>query len=151
MSITAVRMHNSTAEWNQSERRLAPARNKRHWSTTLHAFRPRKQTTDSHAGLCWWLRVSQKCETQPLKHSLIIWIWLYYRWTVHINTLKGMEEADTDAAAAKLRQSCPTRCDPIDGSPPGSPVPGICQARGLEWEADTSRFETHACNLLFSC
>ena len=70
---------------------------------------------------------------------------------MHINTLKGMEEADTDAAAAKLRQSCPTRCDPIDGSPPGSPVPGICQARGLEWEADTSRFETHACNLLFSC
>ena len=39
------------------------------------------------------------------------------------------------AAAAKLRQSCPTLCDPIDGSPPGSPVPGILQARTLEWVA----------------
>ena len=34
---------------------------------------------------------------------------------------------------AKSRQSCPTLCDPIDGSPPGSPVPGILQARTLEW------------------
>ena len=39
------------------------------------------------------------------------------------------------AAAAKSRQSCPTLCDPIDGSPPGSPVPGILQARMLEWVA----------------
>ena len=37
------------------------------------------------------------------------------------------------AAAAKSRQSCPTLCDPRDGSPPGSPVPGILQARTLEW------------------
>ena len=37
-----------------------------------------------------------------------------------------------EAAAAKSLQSCPTRCDPIDGSPPGSPVPGILQARTLE-------------------
>ena len=39
------------------------------------------------------------------------------------------------AAAAKLLQSCPTLCDPIDGSPPCSPVPGILQARILEWVA----------------
>ena len=39
------------------------------------------------------------------------------------------------AAAAKSLQSCPTPCDPIDGSPPGSPVPGILQARTLEWVA----------------
>ena len=39
------------------------------------------------------------------------------------------------AAAAKSLQSCPTLCDPIDGSPPGSPVPGIHQARTLEWPA----------------
>ena len=37
--------------------------------------------------------------------------------------------------AANLLQSCPTLCDPIDGSPPGSPVPGIFQARTLEWVA----------------
>ena len=39
------------------------------------------------------------------------------------------------AAAAKSLQSCPTLCDPIAGSPPGSPVPGILQARTLEWVA----------------
>ena len=39
------------------------------------------------------------------------------------------------AAAAKSLQSCPTMCDPIDGSPPGSPVPGILQARTPEWVA----------------
>ena len=39
------------------------------------------------------------------------------------------------AAAAKSRQLCPTLCDPIDGSPPGSPVPGILQAGTLEWVA----------------
>ena len=39
------------------------------------------------------------------------------------------------AAAAKSLQSCPTLCDPIDGSPPGSPTPGILQARTLEWAA----------------
>ena len=39
------------------------------------------------------------------------------------------------AATAESHQSCPTLCDPIDGRPPGSPVPGILQARTLEWGA----------------
>ena len=39
------------------------------------------------------------------------------------------------AAAAKSLPSCPTLCDPTDGSPPGAPVPGILQARTLEWVA----------------
>ena len=39
------------------------------------------------------------------------------------------------AAAAKLLQWCPTLCNPLDGSPSGSPVPGILQARTLEWVA----------------
>ena len=39
------------------------------------------------------------------------------------------------AAAAEVLQSCPTLCDPVDGSPPGSTVPGILQARTLEWVA----------------
>ena len=52
----------------------------------------------------------------------------------------SLSDTDTDtaaaaAAAAKSLQSCPTLCDPIDGSPPGSPVPGILQARTLEWGA----------------
>ena len=43
--------------------------------------------------------------------------------------------ANTAAAAAKSLQSCLTLCDPIDGSPPGSPVPGILHARTPEWVA----------------
>ena len=45
------------------------------------------------------------------------------------------------AAAAKLLQLCPTLCNLIDGSPPGSPVPGILQARTLEWVAVSSSNE----------
>ena len=41
----------------------------------------------------------------------------------------------TAAAAAKSLQSCPTLCDPTDDSPPGSPIPGILQARTLEWDS----------------
>ena len=47
----------------------------------------------------------------------------------------GAFSAAAAAAAAKLLQSCPTLCDPIDGSPPGCAVPGILQARTLEWVA----------------
>ena len=51
-----------------------------------------------------------------------------------IKTLTPWKESqDQPAAAAKSLQSCPTLCDPIDGSPPGSAVPGILQARTLEW------------------
>ena len=49
---------------------------------------------------------------------------------IHIGLLVAVAAA---AAAAKSLQSCPTLCDPIDGSPPGSSVPGILQARTLEW------------------
>jgi len=46
-----------------------------------------------------------------------------------------VEKGDAAAAAAKSLQSCPTVCDPMNGSLPGSPVPGILQARTLEWVA----------------
>ena len=46
-----------------------------------------------------------------------------------------LQDVPAAAAAAKSLQSCPTLCDPIDGSPPGSAVPGILQARTLEWVA----------------
>ena len=45
------------------------------------------------------------------------------------------------AAAAKSHQSCPTLCDPRDGSPPGSPVPGILQAKTLEWDKWCQKYE----------
>ena len=49
--------------------------------------------------------------------------------------VKAWKEFTHAATAAKLLQWCLTLCDPIDGSPPGSPVPGILQARILEWVA----------------
>ena len=51
------------------------------------------------------------------------------KWCGFLSQVK----AAASAAAAKSLQSCPTLCDPIDGSSPGSPVPGILQARTLEW------------------
>ena len=54
-----------------------------------------------------------------------------YSLTVLIRWVLGQ----TATATAKSLQSCPTLCDPRDGSPPGSPVPGILQARTLEWVA----------------
>ena len=72
--------------------------------------------------------------TQTIQPRIWAWIWgpgnnqsvnlrddLWYNWSA--------------AAAAKSLQSCPTLCNPIDVSPPGSPVPGILQARTLEWVA----------------
>ena len=63
-------------------------------------------------------------------------------WTEKPDTVHGVAESDMTerlstnaAAAAKSFQSCPILCDSIDGSPPGSPIPGILQARTLGWVA----------------
>ena len=53
----------------------------------------------------------------------------------HLTTIRMAAIKKSAATAAKSLQSCPTLCDPIDGSPPGSPIPGILQARTLEWLA----------------
>ena len=52
-----------------------------------------------------------------------------------LNFMRVSVQLAAAAAAPKSLQSCPTLCDPIDGSPPGSLVPGILQARTLEWAA----------------
>ena len=56
-------------------------------------------------------------------------------WVRPLGWEAPLEKGKPAAAAAKSLQSCPTLCDPIDGSPPGSPVSGILQARTLEWVA----------------
>ena len=80
-------------------------------------------------------------------HSICQQIWKTQQWpqdwkrSVFIPTPKkgNAKECSTTtataAATAKSLQSCPTLCDPTDGSPPGSPVPGTLQARTLEWVA----------------
>ena len=66
-------------------------------------------------------------------YCLILWIDLALEvWNLYFLCRGSLMNA---AAAAKSLQSCPTLCDPIDSSPPGSPVPGILQARTLEWVA----------------
>ena len=55
--------------------------------------------------------------------------------SIHLESILVDGVKKCSAAAAKLLQSCLTLCDPIDGSPRGSPVPGILQARTLEWVA----------------
>ena len=57
-------------------------------------------------------------------------------------------QIETAAAAAKSLQSCPTLCDPIDGSPRGSPIPGILQARTLEWGATAFSNSSGKCLLI---
>ena len=61
--------------------------------------------------------------------------WFTYCWSLAWRILSITLLACAAAAAAKSLQSCPTLCDPIDGSPPGFPVPGILQASTLEWVA----------------
>ena len=58
-------------------------------------------------------------------------------WIQTLNQYRIFHIHSVTAAAAKSLQSCPTLCDPIDGSPPGSAVPGILQAKVLEWVAIT--------------
>ena len=63
---------------------------------------------------------------------------LEIKWPTSAGSLKKQESSrktSAAAAAAKSLQSCPTLCDAIDGSPPGSAIPGILQARTLEWVA----------------
>ena len=59
-------------------------------------------------------------------------LWYRFLWRHSISWNIGLDQT---AAAAVSLQSCPTLCDPMDGSPPGSLVPGILQARTLEWVA----------------
>jgi len=69
-------------------------------------------------------------------YASTVWVAQLYGWMCTLKRKKSsFEIVVAAAAAAESLQSCPTLCDPIDGSPPSSPVPGILQARTLEWVA----------------
>ena len=88
-----------------------------------------------HLGSVWslsvrsWQPVNATAELSSKCHSEVSIYWFQ---------LLIVGKDSQAAAAAKSLQSCPTLSDPIDGSPPGSPVPGILQARTLEWVAISS-------------
>ena len=87
--------------------------------------------------------------TRSLVFSILLFSSISLHWTLRraffispclildsFSNMKVLEFPKEElAAAAKSLQSCPTLCNPIDGSPPGSPIPGILQARTLEWVA----------------
>ena len=85
---------------------------------------------DAHWQVHWWVKVPAGKGGPP--HFLLV-----FKAAVSILTSRCSMSPRVAAAAtaAKLLQLCPTLCNPIDGSPPGSPVPGILQARTLEWVA----------------
>ena len=80
-------------------------------------FRKRRGTRDQIANICWIIEKAREFQKN-----------IYFCFIEYAKAFDCV-------AAAKSLQSCPTLCDPIDGSPPGSPVPGILQARTPEWVA----------------
>ena len=81
-----------------------------------------------------WIAISFSRGSSQLRDQTCIFCisrWSLYHWAIR----EACMNYAAAAAAAKSLQSRPTLCDPIDGSPPGSPVPGILQARTLEWVA----------------
>ena len=75
------------------------------------------------------VKLSHSYMTARKTIALTIWTFVDKVMSLVFNMLSAA------AAVAKSLQSCPTLCDPIDSSPPGSPVPAILQARTLEWVA----------------
>ena len=84
-----------------------------------------------------WLCIFQLCYKMFRRVQIYtpIAVALYDHHPWHLQSIKIFICRQYTAAAAKSRQSCLTLWDPIDGSPPGSPVPGTLQARTLEWVA----------------
>ena len=83
---------------------------------------------------------SQPFPTRPPKRSTVYWVWETLEWahnqcSLSLSFTNSKHPTAVRSGYARSLQSCPTLCDPIDGSTPGSPVPGILQARILEWGA----------------
>ncbi|CAI9175302.1 unnamed protein product [Rangifer tarandus platyrhynchus] len=85
---------------------------------------------------CFW--VPSNASAEVFKHHLLGSFQAFHvQCLIYCNLSKhnSVRSCLLFAAAAESLQSCPTLCDPIGGSPPGSPVPGVLQARTLEWAA----------------
>ena len=89
----------------------------------------------------WWTRrpgVLQSMGSQRVRHDWVTELTDYYCWASQVVlAVKNPPASAAAATAAKSLQSCLTLCDPIDSSPPGSPIPGILKARTLERAASS--------------
>ena len=90
--------------------------------------------------LSWWTTATEPewpraCDLHQEKHRIEKPVHCNYRVVPALWKERIPEQQWRLTAAAKSLQLCPTLCDPIDGSPPGSPIPGILQARTVEWVA----------------
>ena len=117
------------------------------WPIMVHRVAKSQTRLSDLTCMHMWLPITVLCLTVLLhcdfaQDQLGHQHWKIYLKSEHPNfvnipslPLPFSQESVKAAAAAKSLQSCPTLCDPRDGSPPGSPVPGILQARTLEWVA----------------
>ena len=88
------------------------------------------QYEGSHSTLKWTSKSTSHCPLWAHSSSHLLLI-----MSPQSRCTRHLAAAAATAATAKSLQSCPTLCDPIDGSPPGSAIPGMFQARTLEWVA----------------
>ena len=86
----------------------------------------------SHQGSPRFKQIYSDIHIIMVSYEAFYYVKILCAWPIYTSPPTNLAAA---TAAAKSLQSCPTLCDPIDGSPPGSPVPGILQARTLEWVA----------------
>ena len=107
-----------------------------YWSGVPLPSLVKSGTRDQIANICWIIKKAR--EFQKNIYFCFIDYTKAFDCVDHNkleNKIFSFTNSPAAAAAAKSLQSCPTPCDPIDGSPPGSPIPGILQARTLEWVA----------------
>ena len=104
-------------------------------------------THKPHTSKDWLIRKATNIYSKPrhsfltpvnIKHEKPISFFIKKRKAPYLHCFSSFT-TPAAAAAAKSLQSCPTLCDPRDGSPPGSPVPGILQARTLAWQCFCGR------------
>ena len=118
----------SSQEWNSEWREKTPRVTKQKEYISASQVWNAEEPIQN---LCLGTQLSP-AKSEPLKLDISASLKITSRGSDVHNSLRPISVA---TATAKSLQSCPTLCDPIDGSPPGSPFPGILQARTLEWVA----------------
>ena len=157
MVVRHLKQIGKVKEFNSVPHELPENKKKSFWSVVF-SFSMQQLWTVSQldCGMWWkvdfiWQPAQWLDQEETSKHfpkpnlhqkKVMVTIWWFTACLIHHSFLNPSKTITSekyaqviDAAAAKLLQSCPTLCDPVNGSPSGSPVPGILQGRTLEWVA----------------